>query len=616
MRMMRNGAVLLGLCIFTSTGMPGQTPAPAPDPATTSVIKVGAGANGDDTAAVLAAVASCQGVSHPVLAFEKRDYHFAIDKIPDSKKLVDFQGTDDITVDGNGATLLFAGDVTPLSFFKCHHVTVKNLTIDWPRPPFSQGTAVAATDNSIDIKVDPAYPITGGESVLGMMDYDVDTHLPLANLDIFGSFIASTRLIAPQTLRVTFQSRHNPPKMEHLKKYLTADIGKLFVLRHRVYGQYGVDFDRCSDIHLENITIYTVPGMGLHAGECEDVSSDHVEIRIKPGSGRLMSTTADCQYYTFCRGTVSLDNGYYEGNGDDGLNVTEKYRQVVSLTGPDSLQAGLPTKIGWMGPLPVAGEKLAFCDGLTLEPHGEAVVKSASLDPASKLFHIEFTAPLASEIKATDFFYSEKYLAKAVVRHCTFRGQRSRSMLFSTHDVLVEDCTVQSCGYTGILMKGGDRHGAEGPISQNVTVRNCTFDSCGGAAIYAYGAMAKPDLVSAEASSGFVFEGNTIRQNPALVAQRFARDYPDWVHWSAGICVRGTHDLKITNNSISGYPVAIFLDHVSDAQVSGNHAESAAPLLVEPKTVQQIALDANTNISQTDAGPKIKADLNYLNDCR
>ena len=48
------------------------------------------------------------------------------------------KGKKDITIDGNGATILLHGVVTPFLFDGCQGVTVKNLTIDYARPTMSE----------------------------------------------------------------------------------------------------------------------------------------------------------------------------------------------------------------------------------------------------------------------------------------------------------------------------------------------------------------------------------------------------------------------------------------------------------------------------------------------
>ena len=47
-------------------------------------------------------------------------------------------GKKNITIEGNGATLLVHGKMTPLLFNNCENITIKNLTIDYACPTMAE----------------------------------------------------------------------------------------------------------------------------------------------------------------------------------------------------------------------------------------------------------------------------------------------------------------------------------------------------------------------------------------------------------------------------------------------------------------------------------------------
>ena len=73
----------------------------------------------------------------PRYSNDKKYYAFCVD----NKK--------NITIDGEGAYLLFDGNVSPFGFENCENVTLKNFVIDYKTPCMIQGKIVEADENFI-----------------------------------------------------------------------------------------------------------------------------------------------------------------------------------------------------------------------------------------------------------------------------------------------------------------------------------------------------------------------------------------------------------------------------------------------------------------------------------
>lgn len=607
--------VLIPILIANPSLVWGQSPAPespAASPGEVIVVPAPDPALDDHTAIVQAAVALCAGKENVTLQFSPGTYYlspFAANAPEGGLKFIKLRG---LTVDGRGAVLMMKSKLTPLYFKDCDGVTVKDVTVDSVKPFFAQGKVIAGTENSLDIEIDPAFPLAPEEKVMALMDYDPQTRLPLANLDVFSSSLVKEERPDTNHVHIEFRRSGNPAKREHLAKWLPASVGKLVVLRTEIHGHYGLTFTRCRDVLLERVTVYSSAGMCLHTQECENITSRSVQLRIKPGSGRLMSSTIDCQYYTFSKGTIRIEDGYYEGMGDDGCNVTAKYRQVVAFESDNVFTAALPGKLGWIGAKPVPGEKLTFQKVADMSTVGTWTVKDCTYDAAAKQFRITMEEPIKQTVSTGDLWYSETYLPKLEIRRSTFRGMRARGILLSTRNVLIENCKIESPGYCGIFFKGGLRHGYEGPVPSDVTIRYNSFEGCGGAGVYAYADNVK---VPAGALKGIRIEDNIFRENPALAAQRFKQDNPQRMHWSSAIGLLSTKDAIIRGNTFEGYPVAVYLNNCADVQVNGNRSAAASTILRE-KTATNVQVGENTSLTLTDAPSGTLPDLEYLNDFR
>src|SRR5207237_344873 len=114
----------------------------------------------DDTPAILSAIERCKGLNRPRLVFERGRYDLYASKDQQNPfALVNLNGVDNLTIDGHGSTLVFHGLTGCFSFGACKNATVKNLTIDWDRPPFSIGKVIAATGKTFDVQVWDEFPV-------------------------------------------------------------------------------------------------------------------------------------------------------------------------------------------------------------------------------------------------------------------------------------------------------------------------------------------------------------------------------------------------------------------------------------------------------------------------
>jgi Pectate lyase superfamily protein len=106
-----------------------------------SVVDFGADPTGqeDATAAVQKAIATL-GKRNARLVFPAGKYSFAAS----DAVLMDFRGYEGLEIFGNGAELSFAGATQPLRLTDCKDLEIHDITVDWTRPPFSQGIVRAA----------------------------------------------------------------------------------------------------------------------------------------------------------------------------------------------------------------------------------------------------------------------------------------------------------------------------------------------------------------------------------------------------------------------------------------------------------------------------------------
>lgn len=420
----------------------------------------------DDTAAFVAAFKAAQTKRDTRIVIPKGRYQLRSDGNPERPDaLLPITKLDNLTVEGRGAELILSGHSRVFAFTECNNVAVRGFTIDWERPPFSEGTVIATAPRHFDVKVLDNYPVKGGEPVGAFMTYHSDTRLPDgSDLDVYNS-VTKTELVSPQVLRV------------HLNHDIAVPTGKLLLLRHQVYAGGALAFHRCSDVKVSDVTVYCTPGMALVCGVCTDVSLERFNVLIRPGSGRLMSATADATHFSGCKGTVSLKDCTFEGMGDDGANIKSGLYLVVrkrldehTVLGQHNLK---------LADLPDPGDKMEMAHVDTLSPFASGKVRRAKMESGEGNVHrVEFESPLPADLGEGDVLGNSSRAPKLRMRHCTVRANRARGVLCQTRDAIIEDCTFQNCTGAGVMVLTEVVYFFESIGTRNVTVRNNKFVDC------------------------------------------------------------------------------------------------------------------------------------------
>lgn len=533
----------------------------------------------DDTAAVLSALVKCRNVQNPCLQFSPGQYDFHVTaNAGNTKCIFIISDLDNLTIDGRGASFVIHGPVVPFTFFNCRNLTIKQFQMDWNRPPFSIGRVLAGEPRHFDLEVFKPYPVTGGEGVQAFMDYDPQSKLPRSHgIDAYHC-VAKTELLKPQVLRV----------------HLTGDIktipGTWILLRHFVYDSNAISLNYCTDVRLDNISIFTAPGMGIVAAHCDNVSLNRIRVMTKPGTQRLMSTTADATHFKSCKGLIELKDCVLEGMGDDAVNIGQLYLTTLTRIDDRTITAAHNLKIPNR---PDPGERIEWVRRDTLLPYASSVVKSATEADKDGIHQIEFESPLPVDMKIGDVLANMSRLPKVRIANCRVGNNRARGFLLQTHDVVVENCTFSNCTSGGVWANNEVVFFYEGVGADSLTIRNNTFENCnyagpiGEGVISAFSYLAdfkyppKPGI-----HRNVRIEGNTIRGAD-----------------NCGIFVTGTDGLTIRSNTIEQvcrkptrdeWRSAVYIISSRNAVVSDNR--------IDPKAQGEAFLKAVTCGAGSDPG--------------
>ncbi len=257
-----------------------------------------------------------------------------------NSKMLIAKPCNNIVIEGNGATVLFNVTAIGFSLTDCNNVTLQNLYIDYNPLPFTGGKvlSVNATEKSFDLLV--AAPHTADERPMdGYITFDLDrrrfgvinaANTTIRSVDVYQTSSTKASVILSQDpLTVRFYALSNIPS------YLP---GQNLVVRYQIYVYNCIDIARSDSITVLNTTVWTCPGMGFVASHSSNIRLDR--FNVMPKDGRWMSSAADGTNINNVRGTVEISNGYYEGMGDDAINIHNNVMVVWGNNGTIALSQG------------------------------------------------------------------------------------------------------------------------------------------------------------------------------------------------------------------------------------------------------------------------------------
>ena len=170
-------------------------------------------------------------------------------------------GKKNIVINGNGATVLVHGKMTPMLFYRCENITVKNLVIDYACPTMTEFRVVSNNGGDCVIEINP-------ECLYGIEDNNLIWHGEKGcNGDYYweDSYIGNRRynkVYNPET-EMCSDFRREDLAFELIeeisanrlhcvlkKKDAYLPAGSVFQTRNIIRDQTGSMFERCKNLRL------------------------------------------------------------------------------------------------------------------------------------------------------------------------------------------------------------------------------------------------------------------------------------------------------------------------------------------------------------------------------
>ncbi len=290
-----------------------------------------------------------------------------------------------ITIDGNGSTVIIHGICTPFVFDGCENITLKNISFDYARPTMSEFDILSRGDDGrylIHVHEDCLFDIVGSDIVWhgevgsdGKYLWEVNYRDPMC-LSTFKDLRTEWVQMLDGEERLPFPCIPEIEEIERIdrstvlvslkNKHAFFPIGSTVQTRHVVRDQIGGCFERCKNVCFCDSSIYAMHGFGILAQFCENVSYDN--LRVVPRRGRSIASNADFFHFSGCKGDLRITGCKLEGGHDDFINIHGTYLKVVEICENEITARFMNSQSRGFKAFDV-GDEIAFVSTQTLIPY-------------------------------------------------------------------------------------------------------------------------------------------------------------------------------------------------------------------------------------------------------
>ncbi|MFI3212766.1 MAG: hypothetical protein R3Y24_05435 [Eubacteriales bacterium] len=245
-----------------------------------------------------------------------------------------------IAIDGNGSLFMMTGRMMPFWIKDSKNIVLKNFSIDYKRPLFSQGIVEEASKEHVRIKIDKTvFPFEIEQGIVhfvgedydeshihGFLEYDTVKKGPIVGaVDTFPRGIVKASEPEEGVLEVRYPFAR------------IADVGSMMTIKHEKRFVPGIAMDNSEQILLEGLQIKQAGTMAIVAQFCDTVTLEKIKVATNKDSVRVVSSNADATHFVGCRGVVTVQNCLFESQLDDAFNVHGNYLVVDKILSTNSV---------------------------------------------------------------------------------------------------------------------------------------------------------------------------------------------------------------------------------------------------------------------------------------
>lgn len=433
-----------------------------------------------------------------------------------------------ITIDGNGATVLVHGKMTPVLLDKCDNILIKNLTIDYACPTMSEFKILSNTDGNCVIRINDEclYRVEGnnliwqGEDDKNGVPYWEDSyignrrHNKLFDPETQRSYDFSRDNLAFETIE---QIDKNILRVQLKNKSVHFPEGHIIQTRNIVRDQTGSFFHRCKNLCFENLRIKFMHGLGMVSQLCENVA--FINCNLTPSENRTIVSTADFFQFSGCCGKIKIQNCKANGAHDDYINVHGTHLRIIEKNDTDnSILVRFMHDESWGFQAFEVGDEIDFIKWDTLKPYFSSTVTDYKrINDTDILLFLDKTLPDIEINK--DVIENATRTPDLYVNNCEFGQTSGRGILCTTRgEVIIENNVFNTLWGPALLIEDDCNFWYESGYTREIIFRNNTVIGCDyhetykGSPVIRYTPKVMDENSTSYVHGKLILKGNTFKE--------------------------------------------------------------------------------------------------------
>lgn len=435
---------------------------------------------------------------------------------------------DNLTINGNGATLVTHGEMTTWVIDNCNNITLRDFTLKAADPSVPEMTVTSVSDSSFTAIAHPqsSYDIRDGrlwwtgegwEFTNGVAQiYHPDRHVTYR----CDSPIYDARLVSENNDGLlTFNLPYKPQ----------VRVGDIYQMRHSFRTEVCGFINRSNNVTLDNLTLHFLGNFGIVSQFSTDLSYSSVRCTPEPDSGRTCAGFADFIQISGCKGKVSITDCYFNGSQNDPINIHGTQLRIVERKGKDRVKVRFSHDQTFGFPAFYPGDSIALNSTQSLLTLERNMVTEAVMDGEYHMW-LTLSSPLIMEDIRDIAVENITWNPDVEISRCRFECSPVRGILVTTpgkvvirdneffriamNSVFIDDDAniwyesgaVRDVTITGnrfiecatpVINISPEIRRYDGPVHSGITISGNTFEGCNGT------------LLRAVATDRLTFTGNT-----------------------------------------------------------------------------------------------------------